>query len=178
MPNETSLFFREVMSACLSLEQPLSIAFLGPFGKLLRVGGEQAFRACRCLLPQNSIDDVFREVERACALCGRAGGKLDRGAVGWTMDLLLLTSLKICGEVVCVFTRNLLSRAADLSAIQKVYSYAQVAGAVPPMVEWHVAAGAAHFGRQQCTGGATGCPARAAAIAGKRRQCAMRCPSG
>ena len=33
LPNESvTFFFREVMSACLSLENPLGIAFLGPLG--------------------------------------------------------------------------------------------------------------------------------------------------
>lgn len=127
LPNENiTFFFREVMSACLSLEQPLSIAFLGPLGTFSESAASKHFGHAACLLPQNSIDDVFREVE-----AGRAHYAVvpvensTEGAVGRTMDLLLSTSLKICGEVVLRIHQNLLSRAADLSAIQKVYSHAQ-----------------------------------------------------
>lgn len=127
LPNENiTFFFREVMSACLSLEQPLSIAFLGPLGTFSESAASKHFGHAACLLPQNSIDDVFREVE-----AGRAHYAVvpvensTEGAVGRTMDLLLSTSLKICGEVVLRIHQNLLSRAADLSAIQKVFSHAQ-----------------------------------------------------
>lgn len=127
LPNENiTFFFREVMSACLSLEQPLSIAFLGPLGTFSESAASKHFGHAACLLPQNSIDDVFREVE-----AGRAHYAVvpvensTEGAVGRTMDLLLSTSLKICGEVVLRIHQNLLSRATDLSAIQKVYSHAQ-----------------------------------------------------
>ena len=68
LPNENiTFFFREVMSACLSLEQPLSIAFLGPLGTFSESAASKHFGHAACLLPQNSIDDVFREVEAARA---------------------------------------------------------------------------------------------------------------
>lgn len=40
-------FFREVMSACLSLEAPLGIAFLGPLGSFTGNRSGQALRPCR-----------------------------------------------------------------------------------------------------------------------------------
>jgi chorismate mutase/prephenate dehydratase len=58
-------FFREVMSACLSLEQPLGIAFLGPLGTFSESAATKHFGHAARLMPQISIDDVFREVE-AC----------------------------------------------------------------------------------------------------------------
>jgi chorismate mutase/prephenate dehydratase len=47
------------------------------------------------------------------------------GAVGRSMDLLLATPLKICGEVVLRIHQNLLTNETDLSKITKVYSHAQ-----------------------------------------------------
>ena len=47
------------------------------------------------------------------------------GAVGRTLDLLLGTSLKICGEVVVRIHQNLLSRSSELSQITQVVSHAQ-----------------------------------------------------
>jgi chorismate mutase/prephenate dehydratase len=55
--------FREVMSTCLSLEQPLSVAFLGPLGSFTGSAATKHFGHAARLLPQSSIDDVFREVE-------------------------------------------------------------------------------------------------------------------
>lgn len=127
LPNENiTFFFREVMSACLSLEQPLGIAFLGPLGTFSESAATKHFGHAARLLPQSSIDDVFREVESGHANYAVVPVENStEGAVGRTMDLLLGTSLKICGEVILRIHQNLLSREIDLANITKVYSHAQ-----------------------------------------------------
>jgi chorismate mutase/prephenate dehydratase len=47
------------------------------------------------------------------------------GAVGRTLDLLLATPLRICGEVELRVQQNLLSKASGLQAIRRIYSHAQ-----------------------------------------------------
>jgi len=47
------------------------------------------------------------------------------GAVGRTLDLLLATPLRICGEIELRVQQNLLSKAAGLPAVRKIYSHAQ-----------------------------------------------------
>lgn len=127
LPNEgITFFFREVMSACLSLEQPLGVAFLGPLGTFSESAATKQFGHAARLLPQASIDDVFREVESGHAHYAVVPVENStEGAVGRTMDLLLGSSLKICGEVVLRIHQNLLSNEMDLSKITKVYSHAQ-----------------------------------------------------
>jgi chorismate mutase/prephenate dehydratase len=121
-----TFFFREVMSACLSLEQPLGIAFLGPLGTFSESAATKHFGHAGRLLPQDSIDEVFREVEAGHAHYAVVPVENStEGAVGRTMDLLLSTPLKICGEVVLRIHQNLLSRETDLATITKVYSHAQ-----------------------------------------------------
>src|SRR5574343_1003871 len=127
LPNENiTFFFREVMSACLSLEEPLGIAFLGPLGTFSESAATKHFGHAARLLPQGSIDDVFREVESGHAHYAVVPVENStEGAVGRTMDLLLATPLKICGEVVVRVHQNLMSTEADLAKITKVYSHAQ-----------------------------------------------------
>jgi len=127
LPGENiTFFFREVMSACLSLEEPLGIAFLGPLGTFSESAATKHFGHAARLAPQSSIDDVFREVESGHAHYAVVPVENStEGAVGRTMDLLLGTQLKICGEVVLRIHQNLLSNEADLSTITKVYSHAQ-----------------------------------------------------
>lgn len=127
LPNENiTFFFREVMSACLSLEQPLGVAFLGPLGTFSESAATKHFGHAARLLPQVSIDDVFREVEAGHAHYAVVPVENStEGAVGRTMDLLLGSSLKICGEVVLRIHQNLLSNETDLSQITRVYSHAQ-----------------------------------------------------
>ncbi|MGE5471209.1 MAG: prephenate dehydratase [Bacteroidota bacterium] len=127
LPSENvTFFFREVMSACLSLEEPLGIAFLGPLGTFSESAATKHFGHAGRLLPQASIDDVFREVESGHAHYAVVPVENStEGAVGRSMDLLLSTQLRICGEVVVRIHQNLLSNETDLGQITKVYSHAQ-----------------------------------------------------
>lgn len=119
-------FFREVMSACLSLEQPLGVAFLGPLGTFSEAAATRHFGHAARLLPQATIDDVFRAVE-----AGHADYAVvpiensTEGAIGRTLDLLLVSPLKICGEVVLRIHQHLLTRVDKLGDVRKVYSHAQ-----------------------------------------------------
>ncbi|QEL65664.1 chorismate mutase/prephenate dehydratase [Oryzomicrobium terrae] len=119
-------FFREVMSACLSLEQPLGIAFLGPLGTFSEQAAVKHFGHAARLLPQSSIDDVFRDVEAGHADYAVVPVENStEGAVGRTLDMLLGTSLKICGEVVLRIHQHLLCKETDLATVTKVVSHAQ-----------------------------------------------------
>lgn len=121
-----TLLFREVMSACLSLEQPLSIAFLGPLGSFTGSAATKHFGHAARLMPQNSIDDVFREVEAGHAHYAVVPVENStEGAVGRSMDLLLSTPLRVCGEVVLRIHQNLMTRETSLDAVKCVYSHAQ-----------------------------------------------------
>ncbi|MFO1346683.1 MAG: prephenate dehydratase [Rhodocyclaceae bacterium] len=118
--------FREVMSTCLSLEQPLSVAFLGPLGSFTGSAATKHFGHAARLLPQTSIDDVFREVEAGHAHYAVVPVENStEGAVGRSMDLLFATPLKVCGEVVLRIHQNLMTREASLDKVTKVYSHAQ-----------------------------------------------------
>lgn len=118
--------FREVMSACLALEQPIGVAFLGPLGTFSESAAVKQFGHAARLLPQASIDDVFRAVEASHADYAVVPVENStEGAIGRTLDLLLGTSLKICGEVVVRIHQNLLSKAISLGEVTQVLSHAQ-----------------------------------------------------
>jgi chorismate mutase / prephenate dehydratase len=73
-----------------------------------------------------SIDEVFRTVEAGTAGYGVVPVENStEGAVGRTLDLLLSTPLRICGEVLLPVHHNLLSTADSLSAIKRIYSHTQ-----------------------------------------------------
>jgi chorismate mutase/prephenate dehydratase len=127
LPDDSvSCLFRELMSACRSLERPLSVAFLGPLGTFSESAAAKHFGHAARLSPQASIDDIFREVE-----AGRADFAVapvensTEGAIGRTLDLLMASPLKLCGEVVLRIHQHLMSRETSLDAITKVYSHAQ-----------------------------------------------------
>ena len=73
-----------------------------------------------------TIDDVFREVESCHADYAVVPiENSTEGAVGRTLDLLLTTPLKVCGEVVLRIHQHLLSNERSLGEVVKVYSHAQ-----------------------------------------------------
>ena len=120
--------FREVMSACLALEQALRIAYLGPAGTYSESAATRHFGSSPTLLPSASIDDVFRAVEAGNADYGVVPVEnSSEGAIGRTLDLLLNSSIKICGEVNLPVHHNLMAK-QSLSGVTKLYSHAQSLG--------------------------------------------------
>lgn len=118
--------FREVMSACLALELPLKVAYLGPAGTFSESASRRHFGSAPTFLPQVSIDEVFRAVESNHAHYGVVPVENStEGAVGSTLDLLLSHSLQVCGEVQLRIHHHLLSRASEIGAVRKLYSHAQ-----------------------------------------------------
>ena len=121
--------FREIMSACLALEKPLAIAYLGPQGTFSQAAAIKHFGHAANTHPCASIDEVFREVEAGNADYGVVPVENSTGgAVGTTLDLLLQTPLKVCGEVDLRVHQFLLRKAGasnNSHKPEKVFSHAQ-----------------------------------------------------
>jgi chorismate mutase/prephenate dehydratase len=118
--------FREVMSECLALERPLSIAYLGPEGTFTQLAAIKHFGHAAHTVACASVDEAFRLVEsRSLDYVVAPVENSTEGAVGRTLDLMMATPLKICGEVVLRVHHHLLRRADDTLAIKRVYAHAQ-----------------------------------------------------
>ncbi|GAA5785851.1 prephenate dehydratase [Chitiniphilus shinanonensis] len=121
--------FREVMSACLALERPLTIAFLGPEGTFSQAAAIKHFGHAAATTACISIDEAFRSVEAGAADYVVAPVENStEGAVGRTLDLMVNTSLHICGEVVLRIHHHLLRLGESKDGIKRVYSHAQSLG--------------------------------------------------
>lgn len=123
---EMARLFREIISACLALEQPMQIAFLGPAGTFTQAAAFKHFGHAVTTVPFGAIDEVFREVEAGGTDYGVVPVENStEGVINHTLDLLLTSPLKICGEVELRIHQNLMSRESDLAAIKRVYSHSQ-----------------------------------------------------
>ncbi|HEX7053327.1 MAG TPA: prephenate dehydratase [Burkholderiales bacterium] len=117
--------FREVISACRALEEPIRVTYLGPEGTFSEQAVRRHFGAAVEALPEASVDDAFRRCESGAAQFTVVPVENStEGVVGRTLDLLLATPLVICGEVELRVQQNLLGR-GELKAIRRVYSHAQ-----------------------------------------------------
>jgi len=118
--------FTEIMSMCRALEHSIRIAYLGPSGTFSEDAVLKKFGHAVTLVPCDSIDDVFRAVEFESADYGVVPVENStEGAVGRSMDLLLMSPLLICGEVQLPIHQSLMSQDIDLKDIKKVYSHPQ-----------------------------------------------------
>src|SRR5919108_5223567 len=113
-----SAVFREIISACRSLEEAIRVSYLGPEGTFSEQAVRKHFGAAVEALPVASVDEAFRRAESGTAQFTVVPVENStEGAVGRTLDLLVATPLRICGEVELRVQQNLMSRAAQLSAV-------------------------------------------------------------
>lgn len=118
--------FREIMSACLALQQGLKIAFLGPEGTFTQTAALKHFGHAVQTRALAGIDQVFREVESGACDYGVVPVENSiEGVVNHTLDMLINSTLQICGEVVLRIHQHLLSNADGLGAVQRIYSHQQ-----------------------------------------------------
>ena len=118
--------FREIISACRSLEEAIRVSYLGPEGTFSEQAVRKHFGRAVEALPTASVDEAFRRAESGAAQFTVVPAENStEGAVGRTLDLLLATPLRICGEIELRVQQNLLSKAAGLQAVRKIYSHAQ-----------------------------------------------------
>jgi chorismate mutase / prephenate dehydratase len=127
LPNEeVARLFREIMSACLRLESPLSIAFLGPEGTFTQEATLKHFGHSVQTVPLGAIDEVFREVESGSAHFGVVPVENStEGVVNHTLDMFLSSSLKICGEVALRVHHHLLGSRVEIRGAKRVLSHQQ-----------------------------------------------------
>ncbi len=123
---EMARLFREIMSACLALEYPQNIAFLGPEGTFTQAAALKHFGHSVTTLPVDAISDVFQEVEAGNCHYGVVPVENStEGIISHTLDMFLNSPLQICGEVTLRIHQNLLSLAGKLGAVERVYSHQQ-----------------------------------------------------
>jgi chorismate mutase / prephenate dehydratase len=120
--------FRELISACRGLEQAIRVTYLGPEGTFSEQAVRQHFGRAVEALAVPSVDEAFRRCEsRAVQFTVVPVENSTEGVVGRTLDLLLATPLRICGEVELRVQQNLLAK-GELQDVRRVYSHAQSLG--------------------------------------------------
>ncbi|KXW56876.1 MAG: prephenate dehydratase [Betaproteobacteria bacterium] len=128
LSDESVLYiFRELMSACLAHERPVTVSYLGPRGTYSEAAVMKHFGHAAIREEQSSLDDVFQSV-----VSGRVNFGLvpiensTEGSVNRTLDLLVDTPLQICGEVqLRIHHQLLVQQGVTLEQIEEVYSHAQ-----------------------------------------------------
>jgi len=118
--------FRELMSACLALEKPLEVAFLGPQGTFTQQAVFKHFGHAVKDVPVATIHDIFQAVETGhCQFGVVPVENSTEGVIAHTLDRFMASSLQICGEVEIRVHQNLLGKMETLAEIKEVFSHQQ-----------------------------------------------------
>ena len=118
--------FREVMSACLSLEAPLKVSYLGPEGTYTQLAAQKHFGSSVLSMPHSSVEEVFLSVEKRDSHYGVVPVENStQGIVASTLDMFMKSSLRISGEIEILINHNVLSKSRKIEDIEKIYAHPQ-----------------------------------------------------
>ncbi len=119
-------FFRELMSACLALEKPLEVAFLGPEGTFTQQATFKHFGHAVNAIAETTIHEIFNAVENGHCQFGVAPVENStEGVIAHTLDRFMTSSLQICGEVEIRVHQNLMGTMEQLDEIKEIFSHQQ-----------------------------------------------------
>ncbi len=117
---------REIMSACLSLESPLEVAYLGPEGTYTQAAVYKHFGNAVKARPLAAINEIFRDVEAGNADYGVVPVENStEGVVNYTLDMFATSSLLICGEVSLAVHHHLLKKSGGMDTVREIYAHSQ-----------------------------------------------------
>ena len=124
---EMGKLFREIMSCCLAMEKPMSVAYLGPEGTFTHAASLKHFGHFVVTKPLSAIDEVFREVESGQVNYGVVPVENStEGMISHTLDSFVNSSLIITGEVTLRIHHHFIyNGTVDLTKIRRVYSHQQ-----------------------------------------------------
>jgi chorismate mutase/prephenate dehydratase len=118
--------FREIISATRSLEDALSIAYMGPKGTFSHEAANLKFGRLATLESVPSIGDVFAAVETGKASLGIVPiENTTEGVVTQALDAFVDSDVMICGEVLLRISNHLASRSGRIEDIRQVASNPQ-----------------------------------------------------
>lgn len=119
--------FQEIMSACLSLERPLRVAFLGPEGAFSHQAVKHQFGLSAHPVPHRSISAVFHAVEAGQADYGVVPVEnATEGVVDPTLDAFLDSTLRVVAEILLPLELALLTHHdVELPGVLRVYAHSE-----------------------------------------------------
>lgn len=118
--------YREILSSSRRLQQPQTVAYLGPEGTFTHLAGLEYLGRSMDFSPCPTLHDVFLTVASRKADLGVIPLENSlQGSVGQSLDLFLQYNVYIHAELFSRISHALLATHADLSSVRTVYSHPQ-----------------------------------------------------
>ncbi len=127
IPDESiERIFREIISVTRAIEGSLRISILGPEGTFTHAAALQHFGHGFEAVFRPTIDDVFSAVEAGRSQYGVVPVEnSNQGVIDSTLDCLLDSDLRLCGEIELTVHHALVSRAKDIARVRTVLAHEQ-----------------------------------------------------
>lgn len=124
-PSESlKTIYSEIIATCRSAQKPLKIAYLGPEATFSHIAALKFFGHAQNFSTQQSILDVFEEVDSGRADYGVVPVENSiEGTVATTLDAFLEFKLKIWGEIYVPITHALINQTGRKEDIRKIISH-------------------------------------------------------
>ncbi|MBF0159264.1 MAG: prephenate dehydratase [Magnetococcales bacterium] len=131
--------YREIISACLSLEKRLNVVYLGPEATATHEAALKHFGSSAAMSSVASIDDIFHDVEVGRADFGVVPVEnAIEGVVIYTLERFIDSPLRICGEVMLPVVYCLMSLASSMEQLRRVYGHARARAQCRLWLERHL----------------------------------------
>jgi chorismate mutase/prephenate dehydratase len=118
--------FRDIMTACLALQKPLTIGYLGPQGTFTQMAAEKHFGKAAGFEAIEGINEVFHQVESKQIHYGVVPiENSSEGMVNLTLDSFLNSSVQICGEIELRVNHQFLRNKNANKTVKRIYSHQQ-----------------------------------------------------
>ena len=145
--------WREIMSACLALESPVRVAYLGPTGTFSEQAALQFFGNSIEHVSCASIDEVFRATASGSAGYGVVPVENStEGVVSRSLDLFLNSPLHIVGETSLMVRHNLLRLSSNMQGVEAVYAHPQALAQCQEWLTTHLPNAARHAAASNAEG--------------------------
>jgi chorismate mutase/prephenate dehydratase len=118
--------FREIISSSRALQEPTTVAYLGPEASFCFLASQSHFGKSANYYSQPKISEVFDQVERGRTSWGVVPVENSvEGSVKATLDRLISTPLTIRAEIFLRVSHALISPCRTMEEIKRVYSHPQ-----------------------------------------------------
>ncbi|MFQ5808451.1 MAG: prephenate dehydratase [Armatimonadota bacterium] len=137
-PEAITRIYTEIISACRAIEQPLTIAYLGPAHTFSHRAAIHHFGSSVEFLPVSPVDEIFAAVAKGNADFGLVPIENSlQGVEAPTLDALTASDLRICGEQYLDIHQCLLSTVAQ-DDVAQVFSHPQALGQCRTWLRTHL----------------------------------------
>ncbi len=122
-PNVLHHIFIDIIAAARSIQASQRVAYLGPEATFTHIAAMSHFGFSVTYVPQPSISEIFREVEKGSCNYGVVPVENSvEGSVRHTLDLFFESDLGICAERYQKVSYDLLAQDVSLNSVETVYA--------------------------------------------------------